>query len=198
MNSYPPNDEVDLSRVILFGPRASGTSTVSARLATALDLHHIEFDRYNRNQDGSHISDGDFTRLLSKLAQQPRWVAEGDFLEGIHQSAVPILWPLATTAIWLDLPFLLTVRRLIARSHRRVVKKERVWDGMQEKKSSLLKRVASGNAVRAYFSAKKAYPKLLERPRYSHLKLLHLKSQREVDGFLAAVDPRGGKIRTSL
>ncbi len=187
MKKSPSIARIDFSRVILFGPRASGTSSVSSQLSRSLDLTHIEFDRLSRNRDGSFVSHVEFASVLKEVVQQPRWVAEGDFLEGIDQLAEPIFWPLATTAIWLDLPFLVTVRRLIARSYRRVVKKEEMWDGMQDNKYSLLKRVASGNAIRAYRYTKKAYPQLLERPEYSHLELLHLKSQDEVDDLLSFV-----------
>ena len=187
ISAQPHNQEVDLSRVIIIGPRASGKSTFSSKLAGSLNLAHIEFDTINRKKDGSPPTDSDYQSALTELVQQPRWIVDGDYLEGIDRLALPIVWPLASALIWLDLPFLVTMRRLVTRSRRRVIHKEEMWGGMQDKASSLLKRVASGNAVRAYWSAKRAYPALFKRAEYSHLTFLHPTTQVEVDQLLSSL-----------
>jgi adenylate kinase family enzyme len=179
--------EADFSRVILFGHRASGKSTFSAQLADHLNLAQIEFDVIRRKRNGAPVSGTDYSKTLTELVQQPRWVAEGGYLEGVDRLAMPIVWPLATIAIWFDLPFQLTMRRLVARTYRRIIHKEVMWNNMQDKKSSLLKRLASGNAIRAYVHARKAYPVYFNKPEYSHLTFLHLKTQADVDGLVASI-----------
>lgn len=181
----------DLSRIILIGPRASGKSTVSARLACQLNLVHVELDAINRNKDGSPVSELSYTNTLTTRVRQPRWIVDGDYLEGIDRLALPIVWPMATTVIWLDLSFLITVRRLVFRTYRRIVHKEKAWGDMHDSKSSLMKRLVSGNAVRAYWNAKRVYPALLKRPEYSHLTFIHLKKQSEIDAFLSSITAAG-------
>jgi adenylate kinase family enzyme len=122
-------------RIVVYGVTGSGKTTLAARLARELDLSHIELDSLFHGPNWTPTPVDEFlAKVTAALAAAPRgWVVEGNY------SAVrPRILPLADTAIWLDLPWVVSYRRMFRRTFRRMFRGEELWNGNKETPRNLL------------------------------------------------------------
>jgi len=92
-------------------------------------------------------------------------------------------WPAADTVVWLDLARRTSFPRAIQRSARRVLTKQRLWNGDREQFGVLrprsLKRL--WNSLPGYGDRIEA---LLQEPDFSHLAVIRLRSPRDARRLL--------------
>lgn len=118
-----------VERVIVVGGPGSGKSTLAREAATALSAVHIELDSIWWRQGWVHLEPVDFLNAIrDRLSSSPKWVVDGNYIDEIAQS----VWPLADTLVWLDIRRHVAFRRAVARSIRRVLTRQKLWNGNRE------------------------------------------------------------------
>lgn len=70
-----------------------------------------------------------FRQRVARIDSQNAWVADGNYSGRVND----LLWPPATTIVWLDLPLVVTVPRIVRRTLVRGVRKVELWNGNRER-----------------------------------------------------------------
>jgi adenylate kinase family enzyme len=107
----------------------SGKTTLARALAERLSAPLIELDALMHQPDGQPRPDAEFKGEVEKATLEPAWVADGNYRQVVIEGPV---WERADTVVWLDLPRLTMMRRLIARTVSRAVRREVLWNGNRE------------------------------------------------------------------
>lgn len=173
-----------MRRVAVVGSPGSGKSTVSRRLATRLDVEAVELDGIFHQPGWTALPADEFRERVAGIVATDGWVIDGNY------SAVQdMVWAAADTVVWLDLPRPVVMRRVTARTLRRVLTREQLWNGNREPWTNLYHRDPMRNIVR-YAWMKHAeyvrkYAAAMADPSNEHLAFVRLRSPREVEAFLA-------------
>jgi adenylate kinase family enzyme len=175
---------VTLQRIVVVGTTGSGKTTMAGRLSQKLGFPHTELDALNWGPNWTMRPDEIFRSLVDQATQGERWVIDGNY-----SRSRDIVWSRADTVVWLDYSLALIMWRLWWRILRRGVLREELWSGNRERlwvhffsRDSLFLW-----ALNTYKRRKREYPALLSSPDYSHLKLVHLRSQRQAKNWLSNV-----------
>ncbi|MDT0202198.1 AAA family ATPase [Nocardioides sp. AE5] len=112
-------------RVLVAGVSGSGKTTLASRIGAALELPHTEIDGLFHGPGWTPRPE--FDQDVATLVTQPAWVTEWQYT-----SARPVLAEAADLMVWLDLPFGLTLGRVVRRTVRRRIRREELWNGNRE------------------------------------------------------------------
>jgi adenylate kinase family enzyme len=92
------------------GSAGSGKSTLSRKLGSIFDLPVIHLDRYYWNPNWVPTSDEEWDQRVEALSRQERWIMDGNY-----SRTLDIRIGRADTIIFLDMPTLLCIYRVIKR-----------------------------------------------------------------------------------
>jgi adenylate kinase family enzyme len=172
-------------RISIQGVSGSGKSTLGRALEQRMGIPHLETDALVHGPGWSETPDSQLRALVEPLVLSERWVIDSDY----RRKLGTLVLQHADTVVWLDLPLRVCLRRLWARTRRRIRGREQIWNGNTESwwtafggRNSLF-----GYAIRSHFSSRRSMPELLARPELAHLQLVRLRSRDEVDRWLAQV-----------
>ena len=115
-------------RLVVIGTSGAGKTTVAEQIASIMGVPHVEFDAYRHGPNWMETPDDLFRERLSAALRGGEWVADGNY-----SVARDVVWPRATTLVWLDYPIRLVMWRLFWRTMRRGVLREELWNGNKEK-----------------------------------------------------------------
>jgi adenylate kinase family enzyme len=171
-------------RVSVVGLPGSGKTAVGRRLAASLDVRYVELDDIFHQPGWGELAQEDFRARVSEAVSTDGWVVDGNY------SAVQdLVWRRADTVVWLDLPRGVVMRRLVVRTLRRAVTRERLWNGNREPLSNFYRWDPRKNIIRWAWVK---YPEYVERygaathdALHGHIRFVRLTSPSEVEGFLA-------------
>ena len=176
-----------MRRVSVAGISGSGKSTFARALAERLDVPYVELDALHHGPNWTEATADELaTRVQGAIAAAPDgWVIDGDYRHKIGD----LVLSEADTFIWLELPLNVSLRRLARRTWRRLRGREELWHGNREQLRNLigLREGLFAWAVRSYFRHKHQIPPALAGN--PHVHLVHLRSAREIEEFLAQVSP---------
>jgi adenylate kinase family enzyme len=170
-------------RVCILGASGSGKTTLASRLARRLGIEHIELDALYHGPNWTHPTPEDFRATVEAIAARDAWVIDGGYI-----SALGDLVPRAAdTVVWLDLPLASTLARLARRSLRRLALRTELWNGNRETLGGLLWQPDSllRWTLKRHARFRQELPPLFRTPPYAAKALHRLRSQREIDRFLA-------------
>jgi adenylate kinase family enzyme len=165
-------------RVLVIGTSGSGKTTLGRRVAAALDIPHAEQDGWNHLPGWQEAPLEQFRAEVERFTALPAWVMDGNY-----SKARDIGWPRADTLVWLDYPALTVFWRLLRRTLRRMSRREVLWNGNRERRSSLLSR----NGMLAWFfqthwKLRRTTP--VQIAQYPHLKVIRLRHPREAEAWV--------------
>jgi adenylate kinase family enzyme len=176
-----------VKRVVVLGTSGAGKTTLAAALSRLHELPHIDLDVLAAGPDRHQKAPTqEFRARVSAVLDGPRWVIDGDYERG----RTPGRWTGSTklgdlvlgradTAIWLDLPLRVSVRRMWNRTSERIrtmrTRGERARLTLEhlrwlqwESRSHLRRRLTMKGRL----------------ARHAALTVVHLKSQSQIDAWL--------------
>ena len=180
--------EAPLRRVWVVGSVGSGKSTLARRLGDLLGGPVVHIDDHIWLPGWQLRERGEMLDRVEACLAGDRWVMEGNL--GRDATRLWAQVDRADLVVWIDLPLRVTLRRLLLRSLRRVLRRERVCNGNVE---TLRQTFFSRRSILLYAWRTRN----LRRPIYRELLRgrahVRLRSVREVDGWLEALAlPLGG------
>ncbi|WP_298038367.1 P-loop NTPase family protein [uncultured Microbacterium sp.] len=114
-------------RVLIAGVTGAGKTTLARRIADRFGLVHHEIDALHHGPDWTVRPE--FLHDVRAFAATDRWVTEWQYTS---KGADSILAPRADLVVWLDYPWHIVRRRLIARTLKRRMLRTRLWNGNVE------------------------------------------------------------------
>jgi adenylate kinase family enzyme len=116
-----------LARVVVVGSSCSGKSTFARELAAVLGSPHVELDALHWGPGWVPKPEPEFVRLTDVATAAPRWVVDGNY-----RIVREIVWPRATSIVWLNLGFTTVFARALGRTIRRSLTGEELYAGNRE------------------------------------------------------------------
>ncbi len=170
-------------RVVVGGISGSGKSTLARALATLLDAPHVELDAHFHRSGWVEATDEEFVASVAAATAGDRWVVDGNYTR-IRE----VTWGRATDFVWLDYARPVATLRTIRRTARRLATREELWNGNRERLSNLFD---AGHPIRWSWSQHPAcrakYEEATADPRWSHVRVVRLRSPRETEKWLSEV-----------
>ncbi|MGB8195935.1 MAG: NACHT domain-containing protein [Acidimicrobiales bacterium] len=174
-----------LARVVVQGTSGSGKTTLAQTIATALGVQHLELDALFQQANWTPLDLEEFRAQVQRFVEQPRWVVDGNY-----SHVRDILWPLATTIVFIDLPRRVTTTRVIKRTFLRIMKREHLWNGNRESWRNALSRDPKRNIILWSWNSHARYHEEVPREARDAVgreRVIVLSSAREVQRFLDEV-----------
>jgi hypothetical protein len=146
-------------------------------------VRFVELDQIFHQAGWSELSQEDFrTRVTEEVA------AEGWVVDGNYSAVRDLVWQRADTVVWLDLRRRVVVRRVAARTLRRSLTREQLWNGNREPLSNFYRWDPQKNIVRwawlKYPEYSELYGAAMEDPQYAHIRFIRLATPGEIDALL--------------
>ncbi len=183
-------------RLRIVGTSGSGKTTLARQVATLTGLAHLELDAVFWDA-GWRRRDVEEARGLVRdfaAAHPGGWVADGNWstpLQGLLDPGAP---GGADAVVWVDQPRAVVVRRIIARTMRRGIRREELWHGNRERVSDWVRWDPERNIVRwAWTSYDRNRDRMLAGLAAGE-PIVRLHGQREVDAWLASLTPDGRSV----
>jgi len=172
-------------RFSVVGISGSGKTTVGRTLAERLDLTHVELDALFHGPNWSEPPPGEFEqRVAAALDGLEGWVVDGNYRSLVGA----LVLEQADTVVWLDLPLRVCLRRIWRRTWRRIVTREELWDSKNResiRNAFFVRESLFSWAIQSHFRHRRDMPEWIER--HPHLKVVHLRSRRDVERWLSTV-----------
>ena len=157
-----------------------GKTTVARELARLLGVPYVELDAIHHRPGWTELSAAEFRGAVEPIVAEEAWVVDGSYRGKLGN----VVLERADTVVWLDLPRRVWLPRLLWRTVRRIVMRERLWNGNRE----TLRGVFMGRnalvpyAMRTYPDRRRRYP--VELRAYA---VTRLRTRAEVRRFLTGV-----------
>ena len=169
-------------RLVVVGTSGAGKTTIARQIASILDVPHIELDSYRYGPNWTKTPDDVVRDRLSEALRAEAWVADGNY----YRIARDVVWPRATTVVWLDYSIHVVMWRLFGRTMRRAILQEELWNGNRERlwwhfvtRDSLFLW-----ALKTHWSRRRTMPAAFARPEHAHLDVAHLRSPKSTNEWL--------------
>ena len=170
-----------VSRINLVGASGSGKSTLAKQIAQSLKLPYFEMDEIFWLPNWQEPDDEDFFEDVDQVVQKDAWV-----LDGNYRRLQQIKWQRVQVVVWIDLPYMLIIWRLLMRTCRRVCREEVLWAGNIE---TLARAFSSSSVIwwslKSLRTRRREYTAAAKAPGFSHIQFIRLRSRSEVSEFLA-------------
>jgi adenylate kinase family enzyme len=126
---------VPIRRISVVGTSGAGKSTLARALALQLAVPYVELDAFMHQPGWQPRPDDEFMDEVERATAGPAWVVDGNYRRFVIEGPV---WKRADTVVWLDPPRHTVMRQVIARTIRRAVTREELWNGNREPVINLL------------------------------------------------------------
>ena len=173
------------TRIHIVGTSGSGKTTLAKEIADILTLPHVEFDSYRHGPKWLETPDSVFRQSLQLALAGESWVADGNY-----SFVWDIVWPRTTILIWLDYSIFTVLWRLFQRTVRRGILREELWNGNKE---NILKHFFTRDslfiwALKTHWRRRFTIVAGLQKPEYSHIKVIHLQSGRSTRNLVKTLE----------
>jgi adenylate kinase family enzyme len=157
----------------------AGKTTLARKLARHYGVPHVELDSIHHLADWE--PNPDFEREVATALEQPGWIVDGNY----HGRLRGMATDRADLVVWLDLPMAVCTWRMAKRTFRRWVTREELWNGNRETfyNAVLARDSLFRFALTTYRRRRREMPSRLREQ-----VVVHLRSQRAVDAWLAGVE----------
>lgn len=168
-------------RISVIGTSGSGKTTLAKQISQRLAIPHIELDALYWEPNWVEVPEDIFQARVLKALSSDRWVVDGNY-----SPVRDIVWVKADTIVWLNYSLLVILTRLLWRTFERSLTQQELWNGNREtlQKSFLSRDSILLWAIQTYSKRRKEYPLLFAQPKYSHLKIVELRSPKDAANWL--------------
>ena len=173
-----------LHRTVVVGTSCSGKTSYAKRLSELLDFPHVELDALHWNPNWIEKPVDEFRALVSSAVAADRWIVDGNY-----GTVRDLVWPRATSVIWLNYGFPLVMTRAIRRTIWRAVSGQELYSGNKESirmaflsRDSMLLWVVTTHRKR-----RRRYEHLRTSNAYPHLQWFEFKTTVQADRFLKSL-----------
>lgn len=177
-----------LERVVVVGSSGSGKTTVARVLSERLGAPHLEMDAVFHARGLADVAHDEFLPTLDEFTTAERWIVDGNYTS---HGTKEFVWPRADTIVWLDLPRRTAMTRVVRRTLRRVVTRERLWGSVREPFSNLYSLNPSRNIIvwtwTRHGHVREKYETAMADGSWSHTTVHRLRTPREVESFLESL-----------
>lgn len=177
-----------MRRVSVVGSSGSGKSTLARALAKRLSVPYVELDAFMHQPGWQPRPDGEFMEEVEKATSEPGWVVDGNYRRFVIDGPV---WRRADTVVWLDLPRRIVMRQVIARTVRRVVTREVLWNGNREPISNIVSLDPADNLILwtwvNYDKYLRRYLEAMADPRWHEIDFVRLRSRAAANRWLETI-----------
>ena len=166
----------------------AGKTTLAGRIAAALGAPLLELDAVHHQPDWKPLDTAEFRRTVAEFTSRDAWVVDGNY------SAVrDIVWARSDTVIWIDPPRHRVMRRLGARTLRRMVTRTELWNGNRERWRFLFNREESVLlwAWTSHHKLRSRYQAAQADPANAHLSFVRLRTPADAEALLRDAASRG-------
>ena len=174
------------ARIVVAGVSGVGKSTLARRISAALDLPYTEIDGLYHG--AGWIPRPQFLADVEIFTREAAWITEWQY-----RDARPLLSARADTLVWLDLPSRVAVSRVVRRTIIRSRRRVELWNGNTE--PGMWHALADREGIiRWALKHQRTYRRTVPITAREHpqLQVVRLRSQREVDAWLAGFSSRAG------
>jgi hypothetical protein len=172
-------------RVVVGGVSGSGKTTLAAELARRLGAPHVELDAHNHLSGWVEATEEQFSASVAAAVAGDTWVVDGNY-----SRIRPIVWPRATTFVWLDYRRGLATWRTVRRTARRLFLRVELWNGNRERFANLFD---PGHPIRWSWSQhpgnRAGYEAATADPAYAHVEVVRLRTPKETARWLVTAWP---------
>ena len=168
-------------RCVVVGTSGSGKSTFARALARVIEAPYVELDQLHWAPRWTPRPREEFESAVLAATSGERWVIDGNY-----SSMQPLFWPLATHIVWLNFSRSVVFSRIIRRTLKRTLTRQKLWAGNRE---SFVTAFLSKDSILLWsfttFDRNRArYAELRESPLYSQLQWHELRTPRQAQEFL--------------
>jgi adenylate kinase family enzyme len=125
---------------------------------------------------------------VDALTSADGWVVDGNYRAVVADGPV---WQRADTVVWLDLPRRLVMRQVVARTLRRTIRREELWNGNREPIRNLYAWDPERSIIRWAWTQHRNYEQrfasAMSSPALSHLAFVRFRDHVEAERWLAGV-----------
>jgi adenylate kinase family enzyme len=176
-------------RVSVVGSTGAGKSTLARAIAARLVVPFFELDAFMHQPGWRPRPDNEFLDEVEKATSRPGWVVDGNYRRFVIEGPV---WQRADTVVWLDLPRRTVMRQVIARTVRRAVTREVLWNGNHEPLSNFISLDPDDNVILwawvKYDEFVRRYLDAMADPRWRGINFVRLRSHAEAKRWLESIE----------
>ena len=161
---------------IIASASGCGKTTFGQALAARLGVSFHELDAIHHQAGWTELDADELRRRVGPLVASDAWVIDGSYRSKLGD----LVLEAADTVVWLDLPRRVWLPRLLARTLRRLVTREELWNGNRESlRGAFFRDSVVRHALRNEKPRRQRYPRDLAR-----FRVARLRTPREVEAFL--------------
>ncbi|MEW6715105.1 MAG: adenylate kinase [Nitrospirota bacterium] len=116
------------SRILVVGTSGAGKSTLARKIALTLGIKDIELDALHWGPDWTETPLEIFEGMVRREIRENR----GFVIHGNYTKIQGITWGSVDTVVWLDYTKTVVMWRVLTRTLRRIIAKEKLWAGNVE------------------------------------------------------------------
>lgn len=175
-----------MKRVSVVGNAGSGKSRLAERIAGILGVPYVELDAVYHLPGWEPIDPAEFFARVTAVAATDVWVIDGNYRRVVVDGPV---WQRADMVVWLDLPRRTVMRQVTARTVRRVIRREELWNGNREPLRNLWAWDPYKSIIRwawtQHAKYQERYSSAMASPTLAHIDFVRLRSHNEVEAWLS-------------
>lgn len=172
-----------MRRVSVVGTSGVGKSTFASSLARVLGVSFLELDSLQHQADWTPLPVEEFRARVALVAHGECWVIDGNY-----SRVQDLVWARADTVIWIDLPRLTVMRRIVWRTLRRVGGRVELWNGNRERWRNFFSLDKEESVIvwawQTYAANRARYEEAMADPAHGHLRFVRLRSPAAARHFL--------------
>jgi adenylate kinase family enzyme len=171
-----------MPRLAVVGTSCSGKTTLSSRIAHALQIPHVELDGLYWGPNWSAKPDQEFRQAVEAVVASEQWVIDGNY-----SKVRDIIWPRATHLVWLNYAFMEVFCRAISRTLKRIATKEKLFcDNRETLRLAVFdKDSIPWWVIRTHHRRQREYRKIIEDGLYPYLQILELRRSSDAEDLIS-------------
>lgn len=179
-----------IRRVSVVGVPGSGKTTFGGRLAAVLAVPIVELDAIIHQAGWNDLALAEFRSRVTEAIAGESWVVDGNY-----PNVLDLVWARADTVIWLDPPRRVAMRRVIARTLRRALTRQQLWNGNREPLTNFYRWDPELNIIRwtwvKYPEYAVGYRRAMDHPAHDRLRFIRLATARQGKELIGALRRAG-------